>query len=107
MLGGLAAQAEWRHRDVLYDSIAMTIGWGWILVWPLIIAALPATIVLHVKFRKAPRSYLVPRSGWRFWAAYVGFIWLPLLIASSFYKRGWRGDTDCAQRSAKYRASLA
>ena len=78
--------AEWRHRDVLYDSIALTIGWGWILVWPLIIAALPATIVLHVKFRKAPRSYLIPRSGWRFWAAYVGFIWLPLLIASSFYK---------------------
>jgi hypothetical protein len=79
--------AEWRHRDILYDSIAVTIGWGWILVWPLLIAALPAAIVLHVKYRKAPRSYLIPRSGWRFWAAYAGFIWLPLLIASSFYVR--------------------
>jgi len=77
--------AEWRHRDVLYDSIAVTIGWGWILVWPVIIAAIPATIVLHVKFRKAPRSYLIPRSGWRFWAAYVGLIWLPLLLASSIF----------------------
>jgi hypothetical protein len=77
--------AEWRHRDVLYDSIALTIGWGWILFWPVIIAVLPATIVLHVKFRKAPRSYLMSRSGWRFWAAYVGLIWLPLLIASFYF----------------------
>jgi len=76
--------AEWRHRDVLYDSIALTIGWGWILFWPVIIAALPATIVLHVKFRKAPRSYLMSRSGWRFWVAYIGLLWLPSLIAS-FY----------------------
>lgn len=84
-------QAEWRHRDVLYDSIAVTAGWGWILFWPLIIAALPATIVLHVKFRKAPRSYLVPRSGWRFWAAYAGFMWLPLLIGSFVLKRWIEG----------------
>ena len=76
-------KAEWRHRDVLYDSIAVTIGWGWILLWPVIVAALPAAIVLHVKYRKAPRSYLIPRSGWRFWAAYLGLAWLPLLIAGS------------------------
>ncbi|MGA7913698.1 MAG: hypothetical protein WCA00_00580 [Candidatus Acidiferrales bacterium] len=81
------SEAEWRHRDVLYDSIAVTIGWGWILVWPLIIAAIPAAIVLHVKYRKAPRSYLIPRSGWRFWAAYPGLAWLPLLIAGAFYAR--------------------
>lgn len=80
-------QAEWRHRDILYDSIAMTAGWGWIVFWPTVIAALPATIILHVKFRKAPRSYLVPRSGWRFWAAYGGFLWLPLLIGSFVFKR--------------------
>jgi hypothetical protein len=83
--GRNGAAAEWRHRDVLYDSIAVTIGWGWILFWPVIIAALPATIVLHVKFRKAPRAYLMSRSGWRFWAAYVGLIWLPLLIASFYF----------------------
>jgi hypothetical protein len=77
-------KAEWRHRDILYDSIAVTLGWGWILFWPVIIAALPAAVVLHVKFRKSPRSFLIPRSGWRFWAAYVGLIWLPLLIAG-FY----------------------
>ena len=76
-------KAEWRHRDVLYDSIAVTIGWGWILLWPVSVAALPAAIVLHVKYRKAPRSYLIPRSGWRFWAAYLGLAWLPLLIAGS------------------------
>jgi hypothetical protein len=26
---------------------------------------------------------LIPRSGWRFWAAYPGFMWLPLLIGAS------------------------
>jgi hypothetical protein len=83
--GAEAGKAEWRHRDVLYDSIALTIGWGWILFWPVIVAALPTVIFLHVKHRKAPRSYLVPRSGWRFWAAYVGLIWAPLLIASAYF----------------------
>jgi hypothetical protein len=76
--------AEWRHRDVLYDSIAVTIGWCWIFVWPLIVAAIPGVIFLHAKYRKAPRSYLIPRSGWRFWAAYVGLAWLPLVILSIF-----------------------
>jgi hypothetical protein len=75
--------AEWRYRDVLYDSIAVTIGWGWILFWPTIVAAIPAIIFLHVKYRKAPRSYLIPRFGWRFWVAYAGLAWLPLLIAGS------------------------
>src|SRR5262249_50376409 len=75
------SKSEWRRRDVLYDSIALTIGWAWFIIWPVVIAALPAAIVLHVKFRKAPRSYLIPRSGWRFWVAYAGFVWLPLLIA--------------------------
>lgn len=74
------AKAEWRHRDVFYDSIALSIGWGWILVWPTIVVAFPAVIFLHVKYRKAPRHYLIPRSGWRFWFAYVGLLWLPALI---------------------------
>lgn len=73
-------KAEWRYRDVLYDSIAATVGWGWILIWPTFIAALPAVIFLHVKYRKAPRSYLIPRSGWRFWSAYIGLLWAPLLF---------------------------
>lgn len=85
--GTEAGKAEWRYRDVLYDSIAMTVGWVWILFWPVIIAALPAAIFLHVKYAKAPRSYLIPRSGWRFWMAYVGFLWLPLLIAIPFILR--------------------
>ncbi|HEX6804820.1 MAG TPA: hypothetical protein VF133_14165 [Terriglobales bacterium] len=75
-----AGTAEWRYRDVLYDSIAVTVGWVWILIWPTFVAALPAVIFLHVKYRKAPRSYLIPRSGWRFWGAYVGLGWLPLLL---------------------------
>ena len=75
-----AGKGEWRHRDVLYDSIAVTVGWGWVLVWPMILPAVPIAIFLHVKYRKAPRSYLIPRSGWRFWAAYAGLIWLPLSI---------------------------
>ena len=78
-------KAEWRHRDVLYDSIALTIGWGWILFWPTILAAIPTVIVLHVKYRKVPRSSLIPRRGWRFWMAYVGFIWLPVLLFGSFF----------------------
>ena len=85
--GAEAGKAEWRYRDVLYDSVAATIGWGWILFWPVIVAAIPTVIVLHVKYRKAPRSYLIPRSGWRFWAAYVGLAWLPLLFASSIFRR--------------------
>jgi len=78
--GAEALKAEWRYRDVLYDSIASTVGWGWILFWPAIIAAIPTVIILHVKYRKAPRSYLIPRSGWRFWAAYAGLVWAPLLF---------------------------
>lgn len=79
--GTEAGKSEWRHSDVLYDSIALTVGWAWILFWPLIVAAMPSAIVLHVKYRRAPRSYLIPRSGWRFWMAYAGFVWLPLLFA--------------------------
>lgn len=76
------AKAEWRHRDVLYDSIALSIGWGWILVYPTILVAFPAALFLHIKYRKAPRHYLIPRSGWRFWLAYVGLLWLPSLFAA-------------------------
>ena len=83
--GAEAGGAEWRSRDVLYDSIAMTVGWGWILFWPTIVVAFPAVIFLHMKYRKAPRSYLIARSGWRFWAAYVGLAWLPLLFAGAFF----------------------
>lgn len=88
-LGG--GKAEWRHRDVLYDSIALAVGWYWIVVWPVIIAAIPTAIVLHVKYRKAPRAYLIPRSGWRFWMAYAGLIWLPLLITSLILIPRWLG----------------
>jgi hypothetical protein len=80
-----AASAEWRHRDVLYDSIAVSLGWGWILFWPTFLAALPITIFLHVKHRKAPRAYLIPRRGWRFWMAYVGLAWMPLIFGSVFF----------------------
>ena len=83
--GENAAKAEWRYRDVLYDSIAVTVGWGWIIIWPVFVVALPIAIFLHVKYRKAPRSYLIPRSGWRFWMAYAGLAWLPLLLAISIY----------------------
>ena len=89
--GAEAGKAEWRYRDVLYDSIAVTVGWGWIIFWPTIVAAIPAVIFLHVKSRKAPRSYLIPRSGWRFWSAYVGLAWLPLLLASSIFIRRMAG----------------
>lgn len=75
-----ANRTELRYRDVLYDSIAVTIGWAWILFWPLFVAAVPAVIYLHAKYHNAPRSYLIPRSGWRFWMAYVGLVWLPLLF---------------------------
>src|SRR6201987_311524 len=59
--GAEAGKAEWRHRDVLYDSIALTVGWGWILFWPTIFAAIPTVIILHIKYRKAPRASLIPR----------------------------------------------
>jgi hypothetical protein len=83
--GAESGKAEWRYRDVLYDSIALTVGWGWILFWPVVVVAIPTVIVLHVKYRKAPRSYLIARSGWRFWAAYAGLVWAPLLFAISFF----------------------
>lgn len=89
--GTEAGGAEWRHGDVLYDSIALTVGWGWILFWPVLVAALPAVIFLHVKYGKAPRSYLIPRSGWRFWVAYAGFVWAPLLIAIPLFARWMAG----------------
>jgi hypothetical protein len=79
--GADASKGEWRYRDVFYDSIALAVGWGWILFWPTWVAALPAVIFLHVKYRKAPRSYLLPRSGWRFWMAYLGLVWLALFFA--------------------------
>jgi hypothetical protein len=85
--GAEVSNAEWRYRDVHYDSIALTVGWAWILFWPVFVAALPAAIFLHVKYRKAPRAYLIPRSGWRFWAAYTGFIWLPLMFGAMFLAR--------------------
>jgi hypothetical protein len=78
-------KAEWRYRDVFYDSIALVVGWGWFIIWPLFVAALPTVIFLHVKYRKAPRSYVIPRSGWRFWMAYVGLAWIPILIATSLF----------------------
>jgi hypothetical protein len=90
--GTEAGKAEWRYRDVLYDSIAVTVGWGWILFWPVIVAAIPTVIVLHVKYRKAPRSYLIPRSGWRFWAAYVGLAWIPFAFASLILGRWTAGS---------------
>ena len=51
--------------------------------------ALP-TVVQHLGvLEKAgiARSYLVPRSGWRFWVAYAGFLWPFLLIAPLFIAR--------------------
>ena len=89
--GAEGGKAEWRYRDILYDSIALTAGWAWILFWPVFLAAVPSVIVLHVKYRNAPRSYLIPRSGWRFWVAYVGFIWIPLLVAMPFFARRMAG----------------
>jgi hypothetical protein len=89
--GTESGKAEWRYRDVLYDSIALTLGWAWILIWPSFIAAAPAVIFLHVKYRKAPRSYLLPRSGWRFWVAYVGLVWLPVIIGVALIARRTAG----------------
>ena len=89
--GADAGKAEWRYRDVLYDSIALTVGWGWILVWPVIVAAIPTVIFLHAKYRKAPRSYLIARSGWRFWVAYVGLVWFPLLLGLPMVARWMAG----------------
>jgi hypothetical protein len=85
--GIVAGKGEWRHRDVLYDSIASTAGWAWVIIWPLFVIALPSVIFLHVKYRKAPRSYLLPRSGWRFWVAYVGLAWVPLLLVAVGFLR--------------------
>lgn len=87
-----AGKAEWRYRDVLYDSIALVVGWGWIIFWPTFVVALPTVIILHVKYRKAPRSYVIPRSGWRFWIAYVGLAWIPILLTASLLWARVRGQ---------------
>jgi hypothetical protein len=85
--GTEAGKTDWRYRDVLYDSIALTTGWVWIFFWPTFVIALPAVIVLHTKYRKAPRSYLLPRSAWRFWVAYLGLMWLPIFLTFAYYVR--------------------
>lgn len=91
--GAESNKAEWRHRDVLYDSIALTIGWAWIIFWPTIVVAFPTVIFLHVKYRKTPRQYIIPRSGWRFWFAYVGLLWLPLLFVVAILLPLWMTRT--------------
>ena len=78
-----------------YDSIAVTIGWGWILFWPVIVAALPAAIFLHVKYQQSAAFVFDSAFGWRFWVAYAGFLGSASFDAASFADARWtRGGTD-------------
>ncbi|MGH9393483.1 MAG: hypothetical protein ACRD1E_04880 [Terriglobales bacterium] len=73
-----------KQRDMLYDSVALWVGWGWILlyfVWPFAVAAVG---YLTIAKWKAPRQYLIPRGRWRFALAWVGLLW-PLLVFGAIF----------------------
>jgi len=68
------AMASLRQRDVLYDSIALWAGLGWILVYFTWIFALPAVGYLSIAKWRAPRQYVVPRGRWRYAVAWLGIL---------------------------------
>lgn len=73
-----ASVASLRERDVLYDSIALTVAWAWILFYPTWLVAAPTVLYLTLRHWKAPRHYLVPRGRWRFLLA-SAIVLLPVL----------------------------
>ncbi|HWG36832.1 MAG TPA: hypothetical protein VN690_03865 [Terriglobales bacterium] len=73
------ALASLRQSDVLYDSIALWAGWGWILVYFSYIFVVPAVMYLSIAKWRAPKRYLVPRRRWRYCAAWVGLL-LPVAL---------------------------
>lgn len=72
--------ASLRREDILYDSMALALGWAWILVYPFWLLALPAVLYLAIAKWSAPRRYLIPRGRWRYSAAMVGLVLPPWLL---------------------------
>lgn len=85
--------SEFRDRDTLYDSMALAAGWGWVLIYPFWIVALPVVAYWTIAKSSAPRHYVVPRRPWRYAVAMLGVLALPVLlvlglVSMSFYLRG-------------------
>ena len=69
-----------RQRDFLYDSLALAVGWWWLLFYFTWILALPGVLYLAIAQWSAPKRYLVPRSRWRYPVALLGLILPPALF---------------------------
>lgn len=75
-----------RRDDRLYDTMAMTIGWAWLLFYPLWLLALPTVIYLTVAKWRAPRHYLVRRMPWRYSVALAGVVLPPTLLMIALFR---------------------
>ncbi|MFI5338151.1 MAG: B-box zinc finger protein, partial [Opitutales bacterium] len=90
---GRAAAANLEPSRTLYDSLALAIPLGSLVVWPLTALAAPAAVVFTFMRWSRPLS-LVRRSRWRFFAAILiglaeiaGWVWaLAYFVAR--YKAG-------------------
>lgn len=89
----MAALASLRDRDQLPDSRALAFSVGWILFYPVWLAAAPAVVYLSIRYWKAPRRYLIPRAPWRYMVAWIcifappALLVLALLIGAHFRLR--------------------
>lgn len=71
---------DFRDRDTLYDSMALAAGWGWMLIYPFWILALPAVAYWTIAKSSAPRHYVIPRRPWRYPVAMLGVLVMPILL---------------------------
>ena len=103
-----SGKAEWRHRDVLYDSIALVLGWGWIIVWPVILAAIPVGDCSACEVPEGAAFVFDSALGLALLGGLCGIRLAPAADCHPLLRTVDRGETLIAQsHSAKFRASAA